>query len=182
MGQKEDSIFYSVPVDSQPLRERRYYQEEQGPVSQSYDLEKNKREQSVSMIGSIVYWISLFAAIIGNFITSVILIPFMIMIQSQITLYIIIMVMGLVFGALFNFLLTDLQKLDTSHHVMSGAVIPALAVINVYIMVEVSKVFGTSISVPVNQNAFVIALLYVSMFIVPYIVSTVAKHYKIVTI
>jgi hypothetical protein len=174
----EDSIFYNVPDEhSQSANVAGY---DAGPIEREYESERNKRDDSSSVIAGIVYWISLFAAIIGNFIISVILIPFLLMLENKLSLYIVVMVMGLVFGALFNFLLTDIHRLDYRHHVISGAVIPALAVINVYIMVEVSKTVGTIISVTVNQNAFVISIIYVAMFIVPYILTMILRNYKVV--
>lgn len=176
--QKEDSIFYRVPDESSQISDIGAL----GPIEKQYEYERNRRDDSVSQIAGIIYWISLVTAIIGNFIISVILIPFLLMLENRLTLYIIVMIMGLVFGALFNFLLSDIQRLDYRHHVISGAVIPALAVINVYIMVEVSKAVGNAISVTVNQNAFVISIIYVAMFIVPYILAMILKNYRVIRV
>jgi len=174
---KTDSIFYEPLEEGNPFDHT-----DVGPIERQYEYEKNRKEDSSSSVAGVIYWISLLAAIVGNFIISVILVPFLVMLEDRVTLYIIVMIMGIVFGALFNFLLSDIERLDERHHVMTGVVIPVLAVINVYIMVNVSKTVGTFISVTVNQNALVIAIIYVAMFIVPYIITAILKNYKIIKI
>lgn len=174
---KADSIFYDPDINDTSSNSF-----DIGPIEREYEYERNRKEASVSTVAGIIYWVSLVAAIMGNFIISVILVPFLVMLDDQVTLYIIVMIMGLVFGALFNFLLTDIERLDENHHVMTGVVIPVLAVINVYIMVNVSKTIGTIISITVNQNALVISIIYVAMFMVPYIINAILKNYKIVRV
>lgn len=177
---KSDSIFYASP--ERDISQSSFDNSEIGPIERQYEYEKNRKEDVASSLAGVIFWISLFAAIIGNFIISVILVPFLIMLEDKATLYVIVMIMGIVFGALFNFLLSDIQKLDEKHHVMSGVVIPALAVINVYIMVNVSKTVGEIVSITVNQNALVISIIYVAMFIVPYLITAIFKNYKVVKI
>lgn len=180
---QEDSIFYEESNDFVMDTRNTLSQSKEKVDSVTYqkEIEKNKKDDVVNKAASIVYWISLFAAIIGNFISSVILIPFILMLQSKVTLYLVVMIMGLVFGALFNFLLNDIQKLDPTHHVVGGAVIPALAVINVYIMVEIATTLGTFMDISVDQSGIIISILYVAMFIVPYMLGMVGKRYKVVT-
>lgn len=181
--QKEDSIFYSLDdrsyLDAPNALHR---QAEQDHLSYEEAMEQNRREDVVRKSARIIYWVSLFAAILGNFISSVILIPFIVMLEVKLTLYAVVMILGLVFGALFNFLLKDIQRLDPTHHVITGAVIPALAVINVYIMVEVAKTVGTALSINVNQSEIFIAVLYVSMFTIPYFVGILFRQYQIIKI
>jgi hypothetical protein len=174
---KADSIFYESPGSNTSFDAT-----DIGPIERQYEFERNNKEDVASSVAGIIFWISLLAAIVGNFIITVILVPFLVMLEDKVTLYIIVMIMGIVFGALFNFLLSDIEHLDHHHHVMTGVVIPVLAVINVYIMVNVSKAVGTIISVTVNQNALVIAIIYVAMFIVPYIINSILKNYKIIRI
>lgn len=187
MVPKEDSIFYNVPnvADSPRFdssRVERFTDPSVGPIVSQYEAEQNRREDSTAAFASVVYWISLMAALIGNFVSSVILIPFILMIDSRLTLYVIIMIMGFVFGALFNFLLTDIQKLDYSHHVISGAVIPTFAVINIYIVVEVSKTLGGFFLTTVHESPMIISILYVGMYILPYLGTMIIKHYKVVRV
>ena len=174
---KADSIFYESPGGNSSFGDS-----DIGPIERQYEFERNTKEDVASSVAGVIYWISLLAAMVGNFIITVILVPFLVMLQDKVTLYIIVMIMGIVFGALFNFLLSDIERLDHHHHVMTGVVIPVLAVINVYIMVNVSKAVGTIISVTVNQNALVISIIYVAMFIVPYIINSILKNYKVIRI
>ena len=179
---REDSIFYSL--DDQSYLDTSNVLKQQANVQDRLDyeraMEQNRKEDVVTKSARIIYWVSLFAAIVGNFISSVILVPFIVMLETRLTLYSVVMILGLVFGALFNFLLNDIQRLDPTHQVVSGAVIPALAVINVYIMVEVAKTVGTALEINVNQSAVIISILYVSMFTIPYFLGMVFRHYRLV--
>lgn len=146
-------------------------------ISREDALKENHKDDHTKIFAKLVYWVALFAAIIGNFIATVVLVPFIIMLESKLILYLIIMVLGVVFGALFSFLLLDLSKLDKNNHVVSGAVIPALALINVYIMVEISKVVGTMLDMDINRNSITISIIYVCMFVLPYALGTAYKSY-----
>lgn len=117
----------------------------------------------------ILYWMTLIVAIIGNLIISVVLIPFLIAVESVIALYSIIALLGLAFGFLFNVLLTDIEHIDPKHHVIAGIFIPAIALINIFIVVNITNtidqiIFGTNI----HGNVFVIGFVYVMAFMGPY--------------
>ncbi|MBN2421292.1 hypothetical protein JXB27_03370 [Candidatus Woesearchaeota archaeon] len=122
----------------------------------------------------IVYWLTLIISIIANMVVSVVLIPFMLAVQSATTLYSIIALLALSFGFFFNLLLTDIEHVDPRHHVIAGIFIPALAVINIFIVINVTNVldkmfFGAQF----KQNAIIIALVYVIAFIAPYLITRI---------
>ena len=120
----------------------------------------------------VLYWTTLIVMIIGNMIISVILIPFLIAIESTVTLYSIIALLGLAFGFLFNILLIDIEHIDPRHHVIAGIFIPVLALINIFIIVNITNaidkaIFGTQ----VQENAFIVGIVYVIAFVGPYLVT-----------
>jgi hypothetical protein len=120
----------------------------------------------------IVYWMTLIVSIIANMVVSVVLIPFLLTVQDAVTLYFIIGLLALAFGFFFNLLLTDMENVDPQHHVIAGVFIPALAVINIFIVINITSVLDkVLLGGQLSQNAIVIALVYVTAFIAPYLIS-----------
>lgn len=117
----------------------------------------------------VLYWVTLIVAIIGNMIISVVLIPFLIAIQSTIALYAIVALLGLAFGFLFNVLLIDIEHIDPRHRVIAGIFIPVLALINIYIVVNITNTINQLIfKTQLQENALIIGAVYVIAFIGPY--------------
>ena len=153
------------------LREKGWAEEEIAKtVDVIYSEEKQLKHEIFSYGSSgIIYWVGLIIAIIGNLVISVIFIPFL-MILSSVQLYIIMGVMGLIFGAMFNLIITDIEHINNKHHVYAGILIPILALITVFVMTQVANTFNQLIKNPNMHNPFVIALVYVGCFSVPYLI------------
>ena len=127
----------------------------------------------------VVYWLTLIVSIIANMVVSVVLIPFLLVIKDVSTLYGIVAVLALAFGFFFNLLLTDIEHVDPRHHVIAGIFIPALAIINIIIVVNVTSaidqvLFGAQF----QQNSLAIAIIYVVAFIAPYIVNKSIDYFQ----
>jgi hypothetical protein len=125
----------------------------------------------------VVYWLTLIVSIIANMVVSVVLIPFLLAVRDTFTLYIIVALLALAFGFFFNLLLTDIEHVDPRHHVIAGIFIPALAVINILIVINVTSVidkvlFGEQF----QQNALAIAIIYIVAFIAPYLFTKLADY------
>ncbi len=117
----------------------------------------------------ILYWMTLIIAIVGNMLISVILIPFLLAVKSAIALYFIIALLGISFGFLFNVLLTDIEHIDPRHHVIAGIFIPAIALINIFIVVNITNTIEQVIfKTTIQENSIVIGIIYVAAFIGPY--------------
>ncbi|MBS3115926.1 hypothetical protein J4482_04900 [Candidatus Woesearchaeota archaeon] len=122
----------------------------------------------------VVYWLTLIISIVANMVVSVVLIPFLLTVKDALTLYFIIGLLALTFGFFFNLLLTDIENVDPKHHVIAGVFIPALAVINIFIVINVTSVLDkVLLGGQLTQNAFVIAIVYVVAFIAPYLVNKI---------
>ena len=162
------------------MNEPNQYQENQSTdaLNKPFDLyeEKKIRDQDVSStLNKVVYWGALLVAIVGNLIVSVVLIPFL-LVLSKMQLYIIIIIIGIAFGALFNMLLKDIEELDKKHHVIAGIFIPALAIINVFIMTQLANYLTILIGVNnVPHNPIVISVIYVASFSLPYILYKISS-------
>ncbi|MFC1741240.1 hypothetical protein ACFL3V_01765 [Nanoarchaeota archaeon] len=116
----------------------------------------------------LIYWAGLVVAIIGNFILAVALIPFLMILNSA-QLYIILGVVGLVFGAMFNHIIKDIEHVDQKHHIAAGLFIPAIALVTVYFMVGVSNKFNAVINNPNPHSELGMSIIYLICFSAPYI-------------
>lgn len=120
----------------------------------------------------VVYWLTLIIAIVANMVVSVVLIPFLITVKSAVALYGIIALLALAFGFFFNLLLTDIENVDPRHHVIAGLFIPALSIITIFIVINITSAldqvfFGTQF----GQNAIAIGVVYVVSFVAPYLLN-----------
>jgi len=133
-----------------------------------YDDEKHEKHVHFrKATHPIIYWVGLFVAIIGNFILTVALIPFLMILNSQ-QLYVILGVVGLVFGYLFHHIVRDIEHIDEKHHLAAGISIPALALAIVFFMTTVANRFNEIINNPNPHNPWILSIVYLICFAAPY--------------
>lgn len=151
------------------LKERGWAEEDIARATEI--LEEGKKTEKTIMFGRhlnpVIYWMVLLVAIIGNLILAVAMIPFLLVIGT-IQLYFFIALMGFIFGLLFDLLLRTLEHLEAKHHIIAGAFIPALALINVYVMVNIANSLSQVIQSNIHQNPLLVGIVYVIAFISPY--------------
>lgn len=151
------------------LKQRGWSDAEVARVSNVFGKKEPKR-------GKFVYWFALVIAIVGNGILSVVLVPFL-LVLSSIALYAIIAVIGLAFGSLFNLLLRDIEAADQKQHVIAWIFIPALAVINIYVMTDMANYLIKLLKLSNTlQDPFLVSIIYVFSFSLPYLIALVKKQ------
>lgn len=134
-------------------------------------LAKGKR--ATTFFDKFVYWSGLLLAILGNLIVSVVLIPFLLAMQG-IYLYLTLAIIGLSFGALFEFLLTSLERIMKKEYVIASIFIPAIAIINIYVMAILSNKLALMLRMSETfHSPLLISLAYVGSFMMPYAVRKV---------
>jgi len=149
------------------LKERGWKEEE---IEHALSIMKPQEARSaifVNRMNPVLYWSSLVICIIGNFLIAVALIPFL-LVLSTMQLYFVIIILAISFGAMFNLLINTIEALDPSHHVIAGVFIPALAVITIYVMVNVANRISFVLKSPIQQNPVIVSVAYVLAFIIPY--------------
>jgi len=134
-------------------------------------LGESRSAPSVRRSTPFLYWAGLFLAVIGNMIMAVTLVPFLVIMQGF-SLYFVVALLALVFGSLISVLLHDIEDVDPEHKIMGWLFVPALALINVYIMVRVAGEFRSAlfagITDPATLNPVLISVTYVICFLIPY--------------
>ncbi len=166
----------------EPLRERLkakgWHDDEIEKTMAIVESAKKKKTSFIIMSEAIVYWIALFLMIIGNFFMSVLLIPFQLAFSAKFV-YIAVALLGLSFGIIFTVILWEIENLETKRYIVEWIFIPAIALINVYIMVVLSNYIAKLIrNQGALQNASIMAVAYVVSFVLPYAVFKAYQHIK----
>jgi hypothetical protein len=138
---------------------------------------RNREDKSRSMpsMNRILYWSAVVVIVLGNFIISMFLIPFLLVLK-KLSLDIIIVTIAFAFGLLFNLLVTDIEHIEKKHHVIILILVPFIALINFIVMVNVADALAATLKLPIaRENPYFIALIYVAAFILPYLYSLIVK-------
>ena len=130
---------------------------------------KGTRTYFASTMNPILYWMTLIVAIFGNIVIAVVLVPFFLVLSWQ--LYVVIAVLAVAFGAMFNWLIHAIENVDPAHHIVAGVFIPAVAIITVFVMVNLANRLTTIFQSPIHQNPVAVSVFYVACFMVPYLVT-----------
>lgn len=159
------------------LKEKGWTQKEISKAIKIISTSEKNKPKLIVVLDKLVYWFALILAIIGNLIISVVLIPFL-LVLNYMQLYFVITIIAFSFGLLFSLLLRDIEGLDKRHHIIAGIFIPCLALINIYVMVNLAnyldKIFKLT---KVTHNPVLISIVYAVFFILPYIFYLATKNY-----
>ncbi|MBI2665739.1 hypothetical protein HYX12_03905 [Candidatus Woesearchaeota archaeon] len=117
----------------------------------------------------IVFWSALVIIVIANILVSVVLIPFLVALDTLV-LFAIVALLGGVVGFLYKHLITNIGHLELRHHVIAGILIPVIALANVFVMVTLSNKImqGIGVNLP-PHNPWTISLVFAIAFIIPYL-------------
>jgi len=114
----------------------------------------------------VAFWVLVGIIVCANILISATVIPFLLVFHSLFFVAVALLVAGM-FGVLYADIIKNILHLERTHHVIAALVVPAIAVINVFIL-------GNSLDKGVNT--MVIAPLYGIVFIVPYVALHVKKR------
>lgn len=140
-------------------------------------LEAGESEKSgwVQNVDSALYWVLLLISILANFIISVVLVPFLLILKGW-SLYFSLLFIGLSFGWLFSFILHNLEQIQKEQHIIASVFIPCLALINVGIFAVLSNklIFLLKLATP-PHNPFFVGAFYVFGYVLPNAISHLRK-------
>jgi hypothetical protein len=157
------------------LRKKGWSEDEINRVSRIFEESPGKKSSTIVTLDKVAYWTGLFLAILGNFVISVLLIPFLILMKSF-YLYLALIFLGIIFGWVFNVLLQDLESIRTGQHVIAWIFIPVISIINVYVMANLSNFIATLMEIKSGiHEAPLVSAVYVFSFMFPYALSKLLK-------
>ncbi len=136
---------------------------------------KQKKHKHIKLLDASVYWIALIVAIIGNIAILFTLLPLLLFLKGW-GYYLIIGILGFSFGLLFEILIRDIENLETHHHILISSLLPAVTIINFFIITRVLNNFLTRFNLSIQVPLFM-GIFYTVIFLLPYILyHTVYKH------
>ncbi|MEK6874984.1 MAG: hypothetical protein AABX52_04515 [Nanoarchaeota archaeon] len=129
---------------------------------------QSQKTDLVRFMDRIVYWALLFAILVGNFVISIMIIPFIVF-APQIFLYPMVFLIAATFGALYDLILFDINKIEGVKQFMSGLLLPSLALINIIISIRLAYILASIIGIQLNvYMPVLIGVVYVSGFMAPF--------------
>ncbi|MBW2991986.1 hypothetical protein KY345_02085 [Candidatus Woesearchaeota archaeon] len=124
-----------------------------------------------------VYWTALIISIILNIVVSGIIIPMMFLIHG-LALIGLVFIISLFFGWVFYILIKDIENMEIHHHIIAGLFIPAIALINIFMIVNIGNRLISNLpplmEVP-KAGPFQISIVYAIGFTIPYLISQLRK-------
>ena len=116
-----------------------------------------------------IYWILLVVIIAANFAISIALIPVLIALKGAL-LYFIIILLGVIFGLLFELVIRSIEHLEKRHHLILAVFIPLAALANFFVVSRISNNLMTTLNLANIHTPIIIALVYAASFALPYII------------
>jgi len=126
---------------------------------------KKHKHPKIKLLDKAIYWISLAVAIAGNFIISIALMPFL-LVLSGFSLFLFVIALGLSFGLLFELLVRGIENLEVKHHLFLGITIPVVALAS---FVIISDNLKKLIGIESPHDPIIVGAVYGISFILPYI-------------
>lgn len=130
----------------------------------------SQSEQYDRHFSKIVFWSALVVVVFANLALSLVLIPFLIVLNKWL-LYALVAVLAGVVGFLYSFLIKDIGHLEKKHHILAAILLPLLALGNLLAVVLIANRFIVELQVDNPQHVpWIIAVVFAVAFIAPYIV------------
>lgn len=129
---------------------------------------KKKKQPAQNFLDKLVYWIALLIVVSGNITISIALIPSLIVLNST-SLYLVIIIIGLSFGFLFELVIRSIEHLEAKHYIFLSILVPVIAIINFVIIVNFSNEFAGIMNIGNTNNPVLIGLAYSLSFMFPFI-------------
>lgn len=130
---------------------------------------KQNKSRDIKFLDKRIYWLLLIVIIAANFAISIALIPLLIVLRG-IFLYFILIVLGIVFGLLFELVIRSIEHLEKRHHIFLAFLIPVIALVNIFFISKISNDLMITLSLKNLHTPIIIALVYSASFVLPYIV------------
>ncbi|MBI2655465.1 hypothetical protein HYX06_03515 [Candidatus Woesearchaeota archaeon] len=129
---------------------------------------QNKTKENL-FLGKRVFWILLIVLIASNFAVSVAMVPLLMALKGA-GLYFVIIVLGLVFGFVFELVIRTIEHLEYRHHLFLAVFIPLTALINAFIISGLSNDMAAGLGMQNPHSPLAVGIVYAASFVLPYLV------------
>lgn len=117
-----------------------------------------------------LYWFILIVMIFLTAILSFWLIPIFIIVE-EVFAYIIVFIVGITLGVLFNNVIMHLHHIEKKHHLIANLTIPIVAIATFIIMLRSSQYLQCVLGFSIEQSEFQIIFFFILGFLLPYFYS-----------
>ena len=130
---------------------------------------KQNKPEDIRFLDRKIYWMLLIIIAAANFAISIALIPILVALNGM-QLYFIIIILGIVFGLLFELVIRSIEHLEKRHHIMLVFLIPLIALANLFVITNISNNAMSKLNLINIHNSFVVSIIYAGSFVLPYLV------------
>ena len=154
---------------TQDLRKKGWTEEEIAQAVRGMQDAVKSKGRFTRFLDQIVYWFFLMLTLLGNFIATVVLVPFMLLVAQPVLLYPVVVVVAVSFGALMDNIIQDILDIPNAQKIMPELFLPAIALMSVYIMVRLNNEIAMVMQLPYGiHEPIIMGIFYTSGFMLPY--------------
>lgn len=135
----------------------------------------NKQKYMHSQSQKLLYWMGMLILVVSSFYMSLLLVPLMLLFDLAPLLFVVVL-MGLFFGFIINYIVNNLEHLETKHHVFLGLITPLIAIANVFFVVTIAKRVGIALNMTIRHDPYLISMVYLVALILPYLLFKMGQH------
>lgn len=161
------------------LKKRGWHANEIDKVMRTIHRGEHQKSNFSKFLDNFVFWLALIICLVGNFFISMLLIPMLLIIKGF-YLFVILSIVGITVGILFELIVCTLESMEKKKYIISGIFVPFLALINVFLISELSNSFSSVMHVSAGEhNSVLVSVVYIVSFLVPYIVHKIKIYEKL---
>jgi hypothetical protein len=131
-------------------------------------IEAEKKKSSlIRMLDDIALWMIMLVVILGNLLIS----AFLILISKLVSpfiFYIIILMIGGIFGLLIDIPVREIEKIDKKKQVLSKVLLPTLIVVNFLVLIGLKILIELNLKISFDFNIALAGILYGIAFLLPH--------------
>ncbi len=165
-----------MEFDPYRLHSKGFRPEEIEKIGKTISLAEQKKQAHVKILETMAYWVMISTAIIGNFLISFTLIPYIVLLDN-INLYIVVVILGVAIGLLFTSVIKSLE-IKLHHHTLIIFLVPVTAFISFFIITGMSNQIASFYNIKTAHNPVIVGLIYIISFMVPYFNFLFSKYIK----
>jgi hypothetical protein len=115
-----------------------------------------------------VYWVLIAVIVAANFSIALAMMPLLVALKAP-ALYTIMIILGIVFGLLFELVIRSMEHLKKKHHIALGLIIPIIALASAFFISRTSNSIGSAFGINNFHQPAVVGIVYAASFAAPYI-------------
>ncbi|MBN2454786.1 hypothetical protein JXB11_04545 [Candidatus Woesearchaeota archaeon] len=125
----------------------------------------------------ILYWSTILFLTLMNVLIALVLTPFLFASETP-QLYLMMVIFGLLFGYIFNLLITRIEFLERHHHFFAAIFIPLIAIITILTIISSIDHIASILNITISQDPKITVLVYGAAFMLPYTLGRIKEIHK----